>query len=181
MILLPVVAQAHPGHSMYDFGHGVMHPFNGVDHLLAMFAVGLWAVMLGKRAPWVLPAGFVCCMGIGAVAGALGWAVSGMELAIVLSLLTLGCLIAGSARMSLSWALPLVGLFGVAHGLAHGMEMPATSNGWAYGAGFVVATALLHGAGVLCGLACQRSRQFTLARIAGGLIAGAGVGLALVL
>ncbi len=178
LILVPALAQAHPGHGAAGFTHGLVHPLNGWDHLLAMFAVGLWAAQKGGRALWALPAAFLGVMTLG---GALGMAhvqVPFVEQGILLSVLVLGVLIAAAVRLPLALGMAMVGLFALCHGLAHGAEMPENAAGFAYGAGFVLATALLHACGIAAGLFAKSvaSRQWApVVRFAGAAIAMGGL------
>ncbi len=178
-LLLPVLAQAHPGHDdghelTWDFTGGALHPLSGLDHLLAMIAVGLWAAQLGGRARWLVPAAFVTVMALGAALAQSGVQLSGIEQAIAASVLILGILIATSAKLPTAASMALVGIFAAFHGFAHGAEIPATSQALSYGLGFILATALLHAAGVDLGtLAAQRSGRITQA--AGWAIAASGV------
>jgi urease accessory protein len=182
LLILPLaavpLAQAHPGHGLHSFSAGLQHPLTGYDHLLAMVAVGLWAVQLGGRARWVLPLTFVSAMALGAVAGLSGFALPGINGWILASLFAFGLLIAGAARMPLGAGLGLVALAGVFHGLAHGAEMPLSANSLHFLAGMVVTTALLHVAGVAFGLAAQK-RSVALLRLAGAGIVAGGVALCL--
>jgi len=171
-------AWAHPGHDghevTWDFSSGFAHPLFGADHLLAMLAVGLWAAQLGGRARWLVPVAFVLVMALGAVLGRSGIALPGLEQTIAASVLVLGLLIANAARLPVAGSMALVALFAAFHGFAHGAEMPATAGAFSYGAGFVLATALIHAAGVGLGLLSNRaSEKFT--RAAGWAIAGCGV------
>ncbi len=175
---IPAIAHAHPGHDGHDFGWdfstGFSHPLLGWDHLAAMLAVGLWAVQLGGRARWLVPAAFVTVMTLGAALARTGIMIPGTEQTIAASVLILGLLIASAAKLP-TWAgMTVVGLFAVFHGFAHGAEMPATAAGLTYGTGFVLATALTHLAGVGLGsLAAKRSEKIT--RVAGLAIAACGV------
>ena len=156
LLLAPSVALAHPGHG-FGFDAGFLHPLTGADHLLAMVGVGLWAATLGGRARWALPAGFLAAM---ALAGALamnvglGVAAQAVQPAIIASVILLGAVVALAVRAPLAVALPLVGLFGLAHGAAHGAEM--VGNGLIFGVAMLLATALLHGAGLALGLSLNR-------------------------
>jgi urease accessory protein len=180
LLILPLaavpLAQAHPGHGIHSFATGFQHPLSGYDHLLAMVAVGLWAVQLGGRARWALPLTFVGAMALGAMAGVSGFAVPGVDRWILASVFALGLLIAGAARLPLGIGIGLVALAGAFHGLAHGAEMPLSANSLHFLAGMVVATALLHAAGVGLGLAAQK-RSVALLRLAGAGIVAGGVAL----
>jgi urease accessory protein len=169
------VAEAHTlGAPGAGFAQGFVHPLGGLDHLLAMIAVGLWASQLGGRALWAVPAAFVAMMAGGAVAGWAGVAVPGVEPAIALSLLVLGLVVTTATRLPVALGAALVGVFALFHGHAHGAELPQAASALAYGGGFVAATALLHGIGLAIGLAARE--RFTLAmRLGGAGIAAAGV------
>jgi urease accessory protein len=175
-VALPVLAHAHPGHDghdlTWDFATGATHPLSGWDHLLAMIAVGLWAAQLGGRSRWLVPAAFVSVMALGAVLGHAGLALAGVEQGIAASILILGLLIAAAVRLPATASMAIVGLFALFHGVAHGAEMPATAGGFSYGAGFVVATALLHLVGLGLGMALKNQQK--VARFAGGAVALAG-------
>jgi urease accessory protein len=180
LFILPLaavpLAQAHPGHGLHSFSAGLQHPLSGYDHLLAMVAVGLWAVQLGGRARWALPLTFVSAMALGAMAGIAGFAVPDIDRWILASVFALGLLIAGAARLPLGAGLGLVALAGAFHGLAHGAEMPFSANSLPFLAGMVATTAFLHTAGVGLGLAAQK-RSVTLLRLAGAGIVAGGVAL----
>ena len=166
------VADAHPGHG-FDVMAGISHPFLGLDHLLAMVAVGVWASQLGGRAMWLVPASFVALM---ALAGSMGMASIAMpmfESGIATSVLLLGLLIAFAVKVRPALAAVIVVSFAVFHGYSHGVEMPVFSAAWQYGIGFLLSTAVLHGLGLLLGMVL---RQRTLwLRAAGALVAAIGV------
>jgi len=166
-------AEAHPLHDAGGWVAGFAHPFLGWDHLLAMIAVGLWAAQLGGRALWILPATFVSVMVCGALLAVAGLALPHVESGIAASLLALGLLVAFAARLPLAVGAALVGAFALFHGHAHGSELPAMTSAWAFGAGFVVATALLH----LVGIGIGRSARAQAVRIAGGSLALFGLSL----
>ncbi len=182
LVLLPTLALAHPGaagHS-HDLASGFLHPIGGLDHVLAMVAVGLFAAQLGGRALWLVPASFVAMMAVAGVAGMSGIALPSTQTGIALSVIVLGGAIALRLAMPVAVAMALVGFFAMFHGYAHGTETPETASGLLYGAGFVAATAMLHGLGVGIGLAVGRldtdyARQ--LVRIAGCAAAVIGVAL----
>jgi len=157
--LVPAIASAHPGHDAADLVHGFMHPLGGIDHILAMVAVGLLAARMGGRALWLVPASFVLTMAVAGLAGMAGMVVSHVEIGIALSVLVLGAMIAAGVRLPVAAAMGLVGFFAVFHGYAHGLEMPQTASGLAFGAGFVAATALLHGLGLALGLALGQAGE----------------------
>jgi urease accessory protein len=176
----PAAAWAHPGHDghdvTWDFTSGFMHPLSGLDHLVAMVAIGLWAAQLGGRARWLVPVAFVSVMALGGILGRAGLTVPGAEQAIAASVLVLGLLIAMAARPPVAVGMALAGLFAIFHGFAHGAEMPATASGLDYGTGFVVATALLHAAGLGLGLLGARLPAKTT-RYAGWAVAACGIAL----
>ncbi len=164
-IAVPSVASAHPGHEGAGFVHGLLHPLGGVDHILAMVAVGLFAARLGGRALWLVPASFVTAMGIAGVIGMTGVALPHVEAGIALSILVLGAAIAFETTMPVAAAMALVAFFAVFHGYAHGAEMPETMSGLAYGGGFLAATAALHAAGIGLGLLIGRGSELVSRRI----------------
>jgi len=177
--ILSSPAFAHSGHSASDFASGFGHPFGGIDHVLAMVAVGLLAATMGGRALWAVPAAFVTMMVVG---GALGFArvqVPGTEIGIATSIVVLGALImfgrpdSGAGRRAISSVVALAGAFAVAHGYAHGSEMPPAFDAAAYMIGFVCSTVLLHGLGMVTGLKVFASRQ--VARLAGTAITTSGL------
>jgi urease accessory protein len=127
---------------------GFLHPFTGLDHLIAMVAVGLWGAQLGAPAIWILPITFPLVMAFGGVLGVLGIPLPVPELVIACSALMLGGAVALRLRVPLLTASALVAVFAIFHGHAHGTELPTASDPLAYGIGFVVATGLLH----LCGI-----------------------------
>lgn len=166
-------AFAHPGHAA-GFTSGFFHPPSGADHLLAMVAVGLFGARLGGEARWLAPLAFLAMAAVGWLIGVSGSGLPLVEPGIALSVLCLGLVIALRTRMTAPVAMAFVGSFAVFHGYAHGVEMPADTTGWAYGAGFLIATGLLHLAGVTAGgvLSGRRTTQAV-----GGAIALAGVAL----
>jgi len=176
--LLPTAAFAHPGGGdAHDFVHGFMHPFGGVDHVLAMITVGLLAYQLGGRALWLVPASFVLAMTAGGALGLAGIQLPFVEAGIAASVLVLGAIVAFGVRAPVAVAMALVAAFAVFHGHAHGAEMPAGGSLAAYAAGFVLATALLHAGGVTLGLLIGRfSESYGRLgfRVSGGLVALAG-------
>ena len=160
LLVLPGLASAHillgTPHGMHD---GFMHPFTGMDHLLAMFAVGLWAAQYRGRAVWMIPLTFVSVMVLGGIMGVCGAYVPGAELGVAASLLALGALIATMTRFRPSLSMLVVGFFALFHGYAHGHEMPAAVSAVAFSFGFVLATLLLHGLGIAAGICLQKQRR----------------------
>lgn len=181
-ILAAFPAVAHSGGAIgAGLASGLAHPFSGLDHLLAMIAVGLWAAQTAGRAVWLLPIAFPAAMVLGAVAGASGVALPAAEIGIALSVLILGVLVAFAVRLSILGGAALVTAFAVLHGHAHGAEVPATADPLAYGAAFVLATVLLHLIGIGLGLTLKSPLAARLVRAGGAAIAMAGVALTSIL
>ena len=155
------------------FGEGLVHPLLGVDHLLAMIAVGFWAAQLGGKALWQAPLAFVAMMVGGALIANIGIDASLVEAMIAASVIFLGLMIAGSVKLPPSVSVIVVSAFALFHGYAHGLEMPQASTPLAYGAGFVLATGCLHLIGVGLGISANRMR--ILARVSGAAIAATGL------
>lgn len=177
---LPTLANAHAGHAeSLGLASGFGHPLAGMDHLLAMLAVGLWGAQIGGRAQWLLPVSFVSFMLLGAGLGIAGVAVPGVEQGILVSVLLLGLLLVRAARLPLATGAALVAGFAAMHGLAHGSEMPVASSVPAYAFGFMLSTALLHMAGLALGFGLRAGRMGWVSRLLGGVIALSGLGLAL--
>jgi urease accessory protein len=175
LLSLSGTALAHSGHGEASgFAHGFGHPLGGPDHVLAMVAVGLYAALLGGRALWLVPATFVAVMAAGGALGAAGFSLPYTEIAIALSVVVLGLAVALRLSLPTMAAMALAGAFAIFHGHAHGTEMPPDATGHAYAAGFMLATASLHGAGIALGtLAARMTPRLTQA--AGGAIALAGM------
>jgi len=179
--LLPTFAHAHVGlGEAGGFLHGLAHPTSGLDHVLAMLAVGLWAAQTGGRSIWAVPLTFVGVMALGGALPMLGIGLPFVERGIVLSVLLLGVLIAASVRLPLWLGSGMVGLFALWHGHAHGAEMPALASGIGYALGFMLATALLHVIGIAFGLGMQRRAREHVIRAAGASIALCGMYLSAV-
>lgn len=140
-----------------------------------MLAVGLLSAQLGGRSRWAVPAAFVASLAVGAIAGAAGLSIPGMEHGIALSVLILSAIIAFATRLSLPAAAALVAVCGAFHGVAHGVEMPAGSV--LYGAGFVLASTALHALGMLIGTACISASRPAWVRCAGAAVAVAFLAL----
>ncbi len=156
---------------------GFGHPFSGLDHILAMVAVGVWAAQTGRPALWVLPVAFPLAMAVGGMMGVAGVPVPGIEAGIAASVLILGLLIAFQAKPPLAASVILVALFAVFHGHAHGTEVPQAASPILYGLGFVVATAILHLIGLGIGYVMRLPKGMLAIRIGGGAIAAAGLTL----
>ena len=172
---LAAFAQAHPGHGAGGFANGFAHPLHGLDHVLAMLAVGLWAAQLGGRSKWLVPASFVGVMALGGALGMAGVAVPFAEQGILASVLILGVLIAAAVRLPVAASLGIVGLFALCHGHAHGAEMPVNAVGAVYALGFTAATALLHGCGIGLGVMMQGTAKADWLRACGVAISAAGL------
>lgn len=184
LLALAGPAAAHTGHApMFGFASGFLHPLMGLDHVLAMVAVGLLAALLGSRALWLVPGSFIGAMMIGGALGLSGASLPLVEFAIVASVVVLGAVVASARRVPLAVAMSLAAAFAVFHGHAHGAEMPAAASALVYGAGFLSATALLHAVGLGGGLLVERIAQGagrTAIRAGGGAIAALGLVLILV-
>lgn len=157
------------------FFTGVGHPVSGLDHVLAMIAVGLWGAQLGAPGLWLLPVTFPMVMALGGMLGLLGVPLPGVEVGIAASAILLGLAVMSELRPPLAAAVVLVALFGVFHGHAHGTELPPGQSALLYSMGFVVATGCLHGVGIAVGLTHAKTWGQRLLRVAGGVVAVAGV------
>src|SRR5438876_5599961 len=144
LTLIPTAAFAHPGiGDAHGFVAGFAHPLGGLDHILAMVTVGIFAWQLGGRALWLVPASFVLAMAAGGALGMAGLAVPFVEVGIAVSVIVLGAMVALGTKAPLPIAMALAALFAVFHGHAHGSEMPLDAGSIVYGAGFLLASALL--------------------------------------
>lgn len=157
-----------------SFVTGLEHPWSGLDHILAMVAVGLWGAQLGNPAIWILPITFPLVMSLGAMMGLLGIPLPGIEIGIAVSAIVLGTMILGEVRPKLAVAAILVGCFAIFHGHAHGTELPAGQSGLLYSMGFVIATGCLHGIGILIGLIHRWPAGKLALRGSGAFIAAMG-------
>ncbi len=173
LILASGAAWAHPGHDTSGLASGLAHPFQGMDHLLAMMAVGLWAAQGGGRKIWLLPAAFMSMLAMGAAAAMQWQTLLPVETGIALSVLALGLLVALSLQLPVIFSVVLAALFGLFHGYAHGLELPSSAAPIEYALGFLIATAALHGSGIAVGVAA-RQRHALLARMLGAAIAASG-------
>lgn len=173
LVASPAFAHGEPGHAT-DLAAGFMHPLMGFDHLLAMLAIGLWAAQQSRPALWVLPLLFPAVMVLGAAAGMSATHLPGVEPGVAGSVAILGILIAFAIRMPV-WAGGIaVSLFALMHGYLHGVELPSDASPASYGAGFIIATLLLHGAGIAMGIAATGKATARAMRVAGGAIAASG-------
>jgi urease accessory protein len=174
LLLSPTLAFAHPSHASSGLLAGVAHPLLGIDHLLAMLAVGWWAAQQQGAARWALPLSFLASMLLGGLLGLATLSVPALETYIAVSVLVLGLLVSVAARLPTAVGVGLTALFALAHGVAHGSELPGSASPWTYAAGFLAATALLH----VSGYALVRYLPTAAAawvRVAGMGTAGAGL------
>lgn len=167
-------AFAHPGHGASGLAAGLLHPFTGMDHLLAMLAVGLWAAQSGGRKVWLLPAAFMSMLTAGAGLAQIHPSLPLIEPGIAASVLVLGLIIALSMKLPALLSVALTALFGLLHGYAHGLEMPGAIEPAMYALGFLAATAMLHLGGIAIGVS-TRFRFMHLAQVLGIAIATSGV------
>ncbi|MGL4320072.1 MAG: HupE/UreJ family protein [Paracoccaceae bacterium] len=165
---------AHTGGAIGGLTSGLLHPITGLDHVVAMVAVGLWGGILGGAAVWQMPVIFPIVMAFAGALGALGVPVPGIETGIALSGVVLGVMVLFMLRPPVVVAAGLVGLFAIFHGHAHGTELPDAANPLTYAVGFVVATGALHLAGIAFGQLIKRPKGQIAVRAAGGVIALAG-------
>jgi urease accessory protein len=176
VLALPSTASAHTETGLADgFSSGFLHPLKGLDHIVAMVGVGLWGAFLGGRAMWLLPVVFPVVMAFGGALGVLGVPIPQVETGIALSAIVLGLMVLLAARPPLWIAAVVVGLFGIFHGYAHGTELPHAANPLIYAGGFVLATGLLHLAGIAFGLLIRWPAGRIAVRTGGASIALIGV------
>lgn len=177
---IPALASAHPGHEhASSFMTGFMHPMVGLDHLLAMLAIGLWGASLGGRALWAVPVAFVATMLFGGGLVIAGVQIPFIEQGIALSVILIGALLVSAVRFPIVASISIAGLFAVFHGAAHGVEIPLHTNAMEYGLGFAAATLALHIVGLGFGTTMIRFQTPIVTRVTGSLIALAGVFLAI--
>lgn len=176
LVLSPVAAFAHQETGQAaGLLAGLSHPLSGLDHVLAMIAVGLWGAVLGPPAIWVLPVAFPMVMAFGGLMGLLGFPLPGVEIGIAVSAVVLGALVLAEVRPPLWLAALIVAFFAIFHGHAHGRELPEGTSALLYSLGFVVATGLLHAFGILLGVAHRWAAGRRLVQLAGGGVALAGL------
>lgn len=167
-------AAAHVGHGTMGSGNfldGFLHPVTGLDHLLAMIAVGLWGAQLRAPAIWLLPITFPLVMAVGGFLGLIGVPLPAVDAGVAMSGVVLGVCVAAAARPPLWIPAIIVGAFGLLHGHAHGTAMPMSGSPMAFGAGFVVATGMLHLCGILIGLLVRWPTGAMIVRASGAVIA----------
>jgi urease accessory protein len=179
LTLIPAAAFAHTGAGeVHGFVWGFAHPLGGLDHILAMVTVGIFAWQLGGRALWLVPATFVLLMAAGAALGVAGLPLPFVEFGIAVSVIVLGSIVAFARGAPIAVAMGIVALFAIFHGHAHGTEMVLNAAGGAYAAGFLLATALLHLAGIALGCAIGRIADGRVPyRLGGSLVALAGLAI----
>lgn len=154
---------------------GFLHPVTGIDHVVAMVAVGLWGAVLGPPAIWLLPVAFPMVMAFGGLLGLLAVPLPGVETGIALSALVLGVLVMFQTRLPLAWTFLLVGLFALFHGFAHGIELPEGADALLFSLSFVVATGLLHLVGIALGEVRRWAWGPSVLKLAGAVIAAVGI------
>lgn len=170
--LISMPALAHPGHALASAQAGFLHPLSGVDHLLVMLAIGIWAGRIGGQARWQLPLTFVLVMATGAGLGMSGWFLPGVEFGLAVSVLAMGLLIALHAPLGRLWQFSLVAFFALLHGLAHGAEL-SHQGAAAVMTGMLVATILLHAVGLFLSQG-RMALTSALQRVLGSAIALCG-------
>jgi urease accessory protein len=177
LLTLASAARAHAGAETLagGFWSGFLHPVLGWDHVVAMVAVGLWGAFLGAPAIWLLPVIFPTVMALGGALGVAGVPLPGVEIGIAASAIAVGAAVALAWRAPIGLAAVLVGAFAVFHGHAHGTELPQAANAVAFSAGFVIATGLLHLAGIALGLLVRWPTGTWVVRASGGAISLAGL------
>lgn len=174
LLSTPAFAHTAPGQAQ-GFVTGFLHPLSGLDHVLAMVAVGIWGAQLKRPAIWILPVAFPLVMSIGGLLGIRGVPLPGVEIGVAASAVVLGMAIALELRPPLWVAGAIVSAFAIFHGHAHGTELPKAAAPLTYAIGFVIATGLLHVCGILIGLVEARPAGARLLRTAGGMIAVIGI------
>jgi len=181
VVVVPTAALAHPGadHSTHHFASGFLHPFTGIDHILAMTTVGMWAAQLGSPARWSIPLGFVAMMIVGGLFAAAHVTLPFVESGILASTLVLGLLLLFSLRLPSTAAVALTGAFAIFHGYAHIAEITPGAAMFVYTIGFVAATLILLFAGQTVGKFLKTKQRPHLLRAIGGAVAAASVLLAI--
>ena len=176
VLICPAIAWAHVGSGEAGgFLTGLQHPVSGLDHVLAMIAVGLWGAQLGSPALWMLPVAFPMMMAFGGMFGLMGLPLPGVEVGIAVSAVVLGFMVLTEARAQLVIALVVVAFFAIFHGHAHGTELPEGQSGLLYSMGFVIATGCLHGVGITIGLVHRWDTGRIAMRVAGAIVLVAGL------
>jgi urease accessory protein len=175
LLILANTAHAHSEHGAAGgFVSGLTHPVTGLDHVVAMVAVGLWGAFLGKRAMWALPVIFPMVMALGGALGVLGVPLPFVEVGIALSGVVLGLMVLFVVKPPLWLAGVLVGIFAIFHGHAHGTELPESASPLTYAIGFVISTGLLHLCGIGFGTLTKWPAGVIAVRAGGAVIAVIG-------
>jgi len=175
LALMAAPAEAHVRQGEANgFLSGLAHPVSGLDHIIAMVAVGLWGAQLGAPAIWLLPVTFPMVMAFGGFLGLIGIPLPGVEIGIALSGVLLGAAVLLEFKAPLWLAAALVGIFGLYHGHAHGAELPPGEDGLLYSLGFVLATGALHAAGIAIGTVHRWDWGRLVLRLAGAGISLCG-------
>lgn len=179
LVLAPELVLAHPqlalGSAVGALA-GFLHPFSGLDHLLAMTTIGLLAAQIGGRVAWLLPATFIAAMIIGGLTGLATSAFFSVELGLALSVACLGVAVMFGGKLPTAFACGMAAVFGFFHGHAHGTEIPEMASPFLYTAGFVAATSVLHALGLAIGTAAkQHAHGITGLRLSGAAIATSGL------
>ena len=180
-IIVPSVLAAHPafahvaGGEVSGFLAGVRHPISGLDHVLAMVAVGLWGAQLGAPAIWILPVAFPLVMAMGGMLALAGVPLPGIEFGIAASAILLGVAVMLELRVPVIVASALVAVFAIFHGHAHGTELPPGQSALLYSMGFVVGTGTLHALGIGIGTVHRFTWGRPLLRASGAAVAAGGV------
>ena len=170
----PAFAHVQAGQAT-GFLTGFLHPVSGLDHVLAMIAVGLWGAQLGAPAIWLLPVTFPIVMALGGFLALVGVPLPGVEIGIAASAILLGACVMGERKPPLYVAAALVAIFAIFHGHAHGTELPPGQSGLLYSLGFVIATGCLHAIGIAIGAVHRWPAGQVALRVAGGSVGLAGV------
>jgi len=175
LLLAASAAQAHPGHGVDGLAAGLMHPFTGLDHLLAMLAVGLWSAASARGAQRARgPLVFLAMLLFGGLLASAGLVLPGVEAGVALSVVLLAVLMLGARHIPARAGLLIVAAAALLHGQAHGIEWQAGTSFAAYATGFVLGSAALHGAGLGAGAWLQRVQAWAW-RAAAALIGGGGL------
>jgi urease accessory protein len=175
-LFLASPAMAHQAAGLVGgFSSGLMHPVLGLDHVIAMVAVGLWGAFLGRPAIWILPIVFPMVMAFGGAMGVIGIPIPSVETGIAVSAIVLGAMVALALRPPIWVAAVIVGAFAIFHGHAHGTELPDAASPLAFSLGFVIATGFLHLCGIAFGILVRWPAGQVAVRAGGGLIAAGGV------
>jgi len=157
------------------FSNGFFHPLSGLDHILAMLAVGIWAAQMGGKAKWIIPITFVGIMSVGGMLGMNNISLPFAEIGILVSVIVLGVLILAGIRLPMLVSSILVGVFALCHGHTHGTELPSAASGVMYAAGFALTTIVLHLSGIGFGTAVNKIANEKIVKFSGALIALMGL------